>query len=311
MLLAGLATLFLAPPSVGEDSVATQDDQLSKRERQKQRREAKLAEQRRQQAKARRNRFIALAAVAIVALAALGAVIAGRVAERRAADEQAAAVTARLEELGCTEVTEQPDLGQGHIGGDPASLAAAPPEALYPDRPATSGQHFQSWVTTGVYDQPIDERILVHNLEHGYVNLYYGQDADPGQVEQLRTFAQEQIDGDFPKIVVAPAPSPLPDGANFASVAWTFRQLCGQFDPDVAEVFLRDHHNGEPAPERYLPPHIAEGSGIDPAAQDGPLLLPPLGDETVTEPGMEEGQTEVPAQDPAAGTGQADPASEG
>jgi hypothetical protein len=266
--------------------MATADREVSKRERQKQRREEKLAEQRRQLARARRNRLIAIGLVAAVVLAALGFVIANRLAEQRAREENIAAAEARLEELGCTPITEQPDLGGGHLAADPASLAAAAPDALYPDRPATSGQHLGAVALSGVYDEQIDERLLVHNLEHGYVNVYYGPDADPAQVDELKRWARERIDGDHPKMVVAPYGQPLPEGANFASVAWDFRQLCGQFDPDVTQAFLDQHYNGEQAPERYLNAH-SDGSQpgvLDPNAEEGPLLFPPLAPEAAPIP---------------------------
>ena len=60
--------------------MATSD--ISKRERQKQRRDAKLEEQRRQAVRARRNRFLVLGLVAVVALAAVGVVVQRRLAER-------------------------------------------------------------------------------------------------------------------------------------------------------------------------------------------------------------------------------------
>lgn len=257
--------------------MASSDTQATKRERQKQRRDAKLAQQRRQAARARRNRLIALAAVAVVALAAVGVLVQRRVAEQRGRAETIAAAEARQAELGCTPVSEQQDLGGGQHLQDPAQIAAAPPDVLYPDRPASSGPHLGSVALTGVYDQQIDERLLVHNLEHGYVNVFYDAEADPAQVDALRTFAQAQIDGERPKIVVSPYGEPLQGDANFAYTAWGWRQLCGTYDDAVLSSFLEQHYNGEQAPERYLTPHVTAGSGVlDPNAVEGPLLFPPL-----------------------------------
>lgn len=265
--------------------MASQDTQQTKRERQKQRREAKLAEQQRQLARSRRNRFLVLGLAAVVALAALGVVIQARVAERRERAETIAAAEARLGELGCTEITAMEDLGGGHLT-DAQQLAASPPEAIYPDRPASSGLHIGAVAVSGVYDKQIDERLLVHNLEHGYVNVYYDQDAPPEQVDALREFASAQIDGDHPEMVVAPYAEPIQGDANFAFVAWNFRQLCGDFDEDVLTAFLDQHYNGEAAPERFAGPHLGgTGGEIDPAEEEGPLLFPPLaeGSEVPTE----------------------------
>lgn len=281
--------------------MATDNEQVTKRERQKQRRELKIAEERRQLAKARRNRLIAVGAVAVFALAALGFVIQSRLAARQAREDNIAAAEGRLEELGCTEITEQQNLGGGHIS-DPGVLASSAPEVIYPDRPATSGQHIGQVALTGVYDEQIDERLLVHNLEHGYVNFYYGTDADPAQVEQLRTFAQGQIDGDRPKMIVSPYGEALPGEANFATVAWDQRQLCGQFDADVATAFLDQHYNGAAAPERFIGAHVsADAQGVlDPAAEEGPLLFPPLGEEPQVELSEQpEGSSESPGAAPS------------
>lgn len=273
--------------------MSTEQTKQTKRERQKQRRDAKLAEQRRQAARARRNRMIAIGVIVAVVVAAIGAIVAGRLAAQRERDENIAAAEDRLGELGCTPIEEMPDLGGGHLAGTTEALTAAPPDTLYPDRPASSGQHIGTWVLSGVYDKQIDERLLVHNLEHGYANVYYGPEAPAEQVEALRTFAQESLDGDYPKMVVAPYGEPLPDGAQFAMVAWGFRQTCEQFDADVARAFLDQHHNGELAPERYLPPHTGD-NGIDPNAQEGPLLFPPLGEQPQVETDLPEGASELP-----------------
>lgn len=266
------------------------DTELSKRERQKQRREAKLARERARLTRARRNRLLAVAAVAVVALAGVGFVIANQISARQERQATIAAAEARQGELGCTPIQEQPDLGAGHLS-DPNAMAGADPDVIYPDRPATSGPHLPSVVVSGVYDKQIDERLLVHNLEHGYVNLYYDPDADPEMIQSLKDYAQERIDGSNPKVVVAPHDA-LVDDAGFASVAWDFRQLCEQFDTGVATAFLEQHYNGEAAPERLLEPHVMPGGGvIDPNAQEGPVLFPPLGEQ----PAGEAGEVEQPS----------------
>lgn len=257
--------------------MATQD-QITKRERQKQRRDAKLAEQRRQLARARRNRLIAIGALAVLGLAAVGFVVQSRLAAQRAREANIAAAAARLDELGCTPIEAEEQTGAGqHIPGD--QLANSAPADIYPVRPTASGPHVGAVVENGVYDEPIDERLVVHNLEHGNVNYYYGPDADPGMVEELKTWAQERLDDGFPELLVMPYGEPLPDGSNFATVAWGFRQVCRDFDTAVAQSFLDQHYNGEQAPERLTPAGQPGQPGVlDPGADEGPLLFPPLGE---------------------------------
>ena len=281
---------------------------LSKRERQKRRREEKRQRELAAAKRARTTRLAAFAVVGLLVVAFVGVLVRNNLAQRAELAPQEDRVASQLEEFGCTEDAEQPDQGAGHLGN--AQLASNPPDTLYPDRPASSGQHIPNWIISGVYDKQIDERLLVHNLEHGYINVYYDDGADEAMVTEIESWAQAKIDGDFQKIIVAPWDGELPDGANVAFAAWNFRQLCEQFSPDVADVFTRAHHGlAGNAPEKNLPPHRrAPDEGIDPDAQDGPLLLPPLGEATgateeapaigeVTEgaPSMDEdGSTEAP-----------------
>ena len=282
----------------------------TKRARQKQRREQRLEEQRREVAKARRNRLIAIVALCAVAAAGLGYVVYDRIQKAAEDDRQEAQVAAELQELGCTPITDQPDLGGGHLQLDQASLTAADPALLYSDRPASSGQHMPQVALTGVYDKEIDERLLIHNLEHGYVNLYYGPDADPAQVDALKTFARTQVEGPSPKIIVSSYSTPMPEGANFGFVGWGARQTCGQFKQSVAEVFVRDRYEHPSAPERNVPPHNdPEGGGVlDPGEADGDLVFPPLGGTAPEGEGLPDDASEgasQPAEDTVQPSGQA------
>lgn len=280
--------------------MATDNEQVTKRERQKQRREAKVAQERRRLVRARRNRLVAVGAVAVLALAALGFVIQGRLAAQQAREDNIAAAAGRLEELGCTAIEEEAQTGAGqHLSAD--QLASSPPEVIYPERPAASGPHVGAVVENGVFDKQIDERLMVHNLEHGNVNYYYGPDADPEMVTQLSTWAQDRLDDGFPEVLVAPYGEALPDGAQFATVSWGFRQLCRDFDSSVAQSFLDQRYNGEEAPERFTPAGQPGQPGVlDPNESDGPLLLPPLGEmpaEEATEqaPGSTEASGAAPS----------------
>lgn len=277
------------------DSLPPDEAGVSKRERQKARRRQKLAVQAQEARKARRRRLVAFAALAVLLLGLIGAAGANYLNER--AEEQAAREEAArsLAEFGCTEIIQLPNNGAGHFSPD--QLTQSPPEVVYPDRPATSGIHINRWAMTGVYDKAIDERLLVHNLEHGYVVAWYSADAPAEDVEALKAYAGEQIDDDFEKLVVAEYPGELPEG-NFALVSWDFRQTCEQFSDSIAFNFLDLHHGlDSTGPENTLAPHLdATGGTIDPNEVDGDLLFPPL--EGGDAPAIE---TEAPTEDGTAG----------
>lgn len=250
--------------------------EMSKRERQKKRREARLQQERAAEARSQRTRIAIFVLLGLVFVGLVVAAVARNRAERAEQIALAERVQERLDELGCTPAEEQENRGQGHLDG--AALAQQPPETLYPSRPATSGEHYSSWLITGVYDEVMDERALVHNLEHGYVVAYYDSDAPDEQVEELKSFAREQIDGNYPKIIVSPWDGDLPESHNFAFTAWNVRQMCEELDTETLSVFLADHHSGAgDAPEKTLPPHMDDSAGVDPG--DEPFLLPPLGDD--------------------------------
>lgn len=74
------------------------------------------------------------------------------------------------------------------------------------------------------------------------------------------------------------------------SVAWTYRQECGEFDADVARTFLDEHYGlAGDAPEKNLEPHSEGGQGV--VAE--PVLFPPL----------DAGPTAAPTETPQDGSG--------
>jgi len=280
------------------------DPSMSKRARQKQRRQERLREQQTQAKAARRNRLLSFTLIAVLIVGVLGYFVQDFLAGRQELAAASDAAAEKLDELGCTEAALQPDLGGSHLQTDPASLAAAPPEELYDDRPASSGIHMPQVVASGVYDVTIDERLTTHSLEHGYVVFWYDQQAEPDQVAQLKDFAQQQMDGDHPKIIVAPWGSELPGDANFSTVAWNYRQSCEQFDTDVALTFITEHYENERAPERFIAVHNEGGQGVL-VPEGEPLLFPPLADaaeaaEATEQPSGSEEQTDRPTPEPTA-----------
>ena len=252
------------------------DDNLSKRERQKQRRQSKLEAERASKRKERMRQIAVLALVVAVVLAGIGVVVANQISQRREAEARADDVAARLDELGCTPVQTEEDFGGGqHISGQ--ALAANAPDDIYTNRPASAGPHLGSVAASGVYDETVDERLVVHNLEHGYVGFWWDPDAEQATIDDVKAFVNDNLD-EYPKLIAAPYNTDLPDDQAVTMVAWTQRQACTEFDPDVALAFFDDHYGlAGVAPEKNLEPHTAGGQGVvDPAEADGPVLFPPL-----------------------------------
>jgi hypothetical protein len=159
--------------------------------------------------------------------------------------------TALAATVGCQPVNEDvPDEGVAHVPQPPTNQNV----------PASSGPHNPSPLPPdiGFYDQPFDptfEFRAVHNLEHGYVLIYYEQESEnalPDEVVgELRDLAESEEE-----VIMAPYPN-LKEDENLVLIAWTTEQRCdveGETDDvrAVAESFIDTYRNG-PAPEPAIP----------------------------------------------------------
>ncbi len=277
------------------------DDAMSKRDRQKARRAERLAAEAKAAQAAQRNRRIVLGVVIVLVVGAIGYLIANQVLQGRAQENRAEEVAARLGEFGCTPEERMPDLGGGHLASTPEELAANPPEVLYPDRPPSSGRHVGQVVASGVYDVFIDERITLHNLEHGYVNVLYNPEAPEEQVAAMTAWVEDQMAGNRPKMVVAPWYGEFPPDVNFIWTAWFQRQMCRDWFEDALEVFATAHYgiDGE-APEKTVEPHTAGAQGVLVPEEGQPLLLPPLDTQFGADSAIEEASEVGTAPNPSA-----------
>lgn len=108
----------------------------------------------------------------------------------------------------CGAVQSFASLGQEHIGVGQAH----PP---YNSNPPTSGWHYDTPQREGVFTtQQIQEQIL-HNLEHGFVNLQY-KDLNGPEVQRLTDLVRR----DQRHLILAPYPG-LPADVKVALTAWT------------------------------------------------------------------------------------------
>jgi len=151
--------------------------------------------------------------------------------------------------------------------GDVASPASSAPGGIhlqpgqahpYPAEPATSGPHDPTPLPAlpHVYTTPVIETKAVHNLEHGYIVIYYrasGPDALPSPVvEALATLAKGQD-----KVIMVPHPA-LPLGTSFALTAWNKLWTCpSSITPTQATTMARGFvvafRSTSNAPEPQIP----------------------------------------------------------
>ena len=116
--------------------------------------------------------------------------------------------------------------------------------------PATSGPHFaqpNGPAVWNIYEQPVPELALVHNLEHGGVVVQYGDQVPSETVRQIADWYADDPLG----LVVAPLPALK---AKIALTAWTHLMTCSTFNEDSFSNF-RDDFRGK-GPENRGPQGI-------------------------------------------------------
>ncbi len=151
--------------------------------------------------------------------------------------------------------TAQPDDGRDHTGDgiscrtDPASCGVA--DVPYSSTPATSGPHWNTAASWGVYTTPQNESQLIHNLEHGGVVIWYQpEQLDEPQLGELsdyvRTQASSGISGRF-KFILSPW-----NGEDFghpiAVTAWRSLLYLDSVDLGAIDDFTGAHYGQAPEP---------------------------------------------------------------
>jgi hypothetical protein len=140
----------------------------------------------------------------LVAGGALGVVLIAAVAAFVVATASASA-SETLRDAGCTFQTIQAQ-GRNHI--------AEPDEDFdYNTDPPTSGPHFASPPPVSVYEEPVEQFRLIHDLEHGAIVIQYGDDVTDQTVTQLLDWWRDDPNG----VVIAPYPKL---GNQIALAAW-------------------------------------------------------------------------------------------
>lgn len=120
----------------------------------------------------------------------------------------------------------------------------------YNSFPPTSGRHYQTPAIFNYYSDPIDQKLVVHNLEHGGVAIQYGDKVPADVVGQLEAYWRDDPNG----LLVAPLPAL---GNQIALTAWTQLALCPSFDEDAADTFVAAYRFK--GPERLPPEALAPG----------------------------------------------------
>ena len=140
----------------------------------------------------RNRRLLMYGAGALIALAAVAAAV--FLVGFGGNDASPEKVRADLEAAGCTLQAVKAQRGQHSLGPDET--------ADWNTDPPTSGPHFGfddagnlGTVIWGAYEEPLQLARVVHNLEHGGIYIFYGDDVPDAVVAVLRAFYDDHEQG--------------------------------------------------------------------------------------------------------------------
>jgi hypothetical protein len=159
-----------------------------------------------------------------------------------------ASVESTMEAAGCTfESAPAKAFSEGQVHVPEGT------KVTWPTFPPAGGPHYDTTGVWGFYTEPVDPRLIVHNLEHGGVILWWGPDTPQQTVEELRAFYESD-----PVSMFGTELEGL--GRKVATTAWTGDQarygseadyygegkaaVCPDFDRGAFEKF-RDAYRGK------------------------------------------------------------------
>lgn len=241
---AGTATATASRTEAPERTASARAERKEQARRERERR----IKQARRQVRMRRAARWGIAGAVVLGIA--GAVwLANR--ESQELQGEAAAAARRL---GGSQVQTKQDQVDAAAALDQQTLHSPPFAEGSGGEPVTAGRHSNTLEAPPfVYEQPVPEANVVHNLEHGYVLVYYAADGESALAEDIRTELEGYVEEESNKILMAP----YPDLANsFALVAWGKLQTFDppeDADPDdaltVTRAFVDQFRSGGLAPE--------------------------------------------------------------
>ncbi len=220
---------------------------------------AQLEAERRRAERRRRWTFVGI--VGLVALLIVGLTGWQLLKEKRQSDEFAAL---NLTEFGVPAADAQCDARiEKHAQGSGQHVPSGP--ITYQDDPPSFGPHRPTWVRFAREFYTPEDRpevpLLVHNLEHGYLVLWYDETVadDPDARAELEGLAAKfSGDDQNPKNAFIAAPwtsedgGPFPDGKHYALTHWYanpetgqdqkgITEYCGKLSGEVVKSFMEDY----------------------------------------------------------------------
>ena len=141
-------------------------------------------------------------------------------------------------EAECTPVESYPSMGAEHI---------RPGESHEPynSNPPTSGPHWAVPADAGFYEPSsvVEPEMVVHNLEHGQIVIWYRPHVNPFLEEQVETLVAQE-----PQATLGVPYEDMNEGYNIVITSWTKARACVSASQQVVDDFRRRFQGRSPEP---------------------------------------------------------------
>jgi hypothetical protein len=123
-----------------------------------------------------------------------------------------------------------------------AHISDTAPTPRYNSNPPTSGPHFARVAAGGSYVDELPDPLLVHNMEDGYVVLWYRPGDEEHNAQRVRQY--EEAASGYRRVVIVPRSEMEHE---YALTAWQRIDTFDAFDAERVRAFVRafegkDHH---------------------------------------------------------------------
>ena len=123
----------------------------------------------------------------------------------------------------------------------------------YNSDPPTSGPHYAEPAQAGFYDEALPDEQLVHNLEHGYIVIWYNcTGLEETTCEAFKAQIRTVMDGagtvglsSSTKLIAVPRSTLT---VSIVATSWGRLYQPKAFDPDELLVFIKEFRNKAPEP---------------------------------------------------------------
>jgi hypothetical protein len=218
-------------------------------------RERRMEAQKRKQAAERRRKLRNSAIYAGIGVVIVAAIVFAFLSSRHSTTafessrHSTTAFAALSKAAGCTDVQDTTTLAhtteRTHLTDAQINAGVT---VTYSTSPPSGGPHHPVPLPKGVYGplstNPKDTPNLyqaVHSLEHGYVDVWYGNGLSSDQIAALRSFANQD------KVLVISYPN-LPSGKSVAMSTWGRLQSCDKVNTNEIQAYI-DQYKLKTAPE--------------------------------------------------------------